>query len=443
MAILVSCAECGKRFRFKDRFRGARQKCPNCKAAIVITGAHVCGTDVFISHSTADKQVADAVCAAMESKGVRCWIAPRDIPPGASWGSAIIEGIEDSRVMLLVFSEQTNKSDQVLREIERAVAKKKPVVPLRLDRTPMRKDYEYFLASCHWLDATDGALEDHLATLTGTVRHLLLDKAEAEVDAPPAAEAPASPDDAGRMAPPRKIGRGAAAVVALVLVGAVIGGAIYLKNQSASSGAGPSTQPTSSTPTTLSSDEPAIDLLARFRIPDNVVSGDWKRTPDGIHVTGPAPGRANFGPPPAGDYDLRITFTTFVGDDGVGVVLSRYGNNFALAMGVKMPPGYGFGYEDGKLSKRSITRRRFSEKLENGVKHDVLIRVRNHGATAELDGKPLAEFVTRDFRGLSIPRPWAIGPNSLGFVTYRTVMIHSIECRPVPESGSDGGAAPR
>jgi hypothetical protein len=109
MAILVNCGGCGKQFRAKDQFRNARVKCPTCKAAVVVTGPHVCGTDVFISYSTADKQVADAVCAAMESKNLRCWIAPRDIPAGASWGGAIIEGIEDSRVMLLVFSAHTNK----------------------------------------------------------------------------------------------------------------------------------------------------------------------------------------------------------------------------------------------------------------------------------------------------------------------------------------------
>src|SRR5687767_15383594 len=138
MAILVNCAGCGKQFRARDHFRNTRLKCPSCKADVLVSGPHVCGSDVFISHSAADKQVADAVCAAMESKNLRCWIAPRDIPPGTSWGSAIIEGIEDSRVMLLVFSEHATKSDQVLRELERAVAKRVPIVPVRIDDAPPR-----------------------------------------------------------------------------------------------------------------------------------------------------------------------------------------------------------------------------------------------------------------------------------------------------------------
>jgi hypothetical protein len=60
--------------------------------------------DAFISYSTLDKAAADAACAALEASGVRCWIAPRDITPGAEWGDSIIDGITRSRVMILIFS---------------------------------------------------------------------------------------------------------------------------------------------------------------------------------------------------------------------------------------------------------------------------------------------------------------------------------------------------
>jgi hypothetical protein len=35
--------------------------------------------DVFISHAHKDKEIADALCEKLESAGVRCWIAGRDI----------------------------------------------------------------------------------------------------------------------------------------------------------------------------------------------------------------------------------------------------------------------------------------------------------------------------------------------------------------------------
>src|ERR1700738_1390409 len=40
--------------------------------------------DVFISHSTRDKTVADSVCSTLESVGIHCWMAPRDVRPGRS-----------------------------------------------------------------------------------------------------------------------------------------------------------------------------------------------------------------------------------------------------------------------------------------------------------------------------------------------------------------------
>ena len=77
--------------------------------------------DVFISYCTEDKPIADAVCATLEAQGMRCWIAPRDILPGTDWGEAIIDAIQESKAMLLVFSSKANASQQIKREVERAV----------------------------------------------------------------------------------------------------------------------------------------------------------------------------------------------------------------------------------------------------------------------------------------------------------------------------------
>jgi TIR domain len=44
--------------------------------------------DVFISYSSKDKTIADAVLAKLEERGLRCWIASRDIIPGSNWGHA-------------------------------------------------------------------------------------------------------------------------------------------------------------------------------------------------------------------------------------------------------------------------------------------------------------------------------------------------------------------
>ena len=129
--------------------------------------------DVFISYSSADRPVAEAACAALESRGIRCWIAPRDILPGLDWGAAIIKAIEGCRVMVLVFSKSANRSGQIKREVERAVAKGVTLVPLRIEDALPEKTLEYFISTAHWLDAWTPPLEKHLERLAETV-HLLL-----------------------------------------------------------------------------------------------------------------------------------------------------------------------------------------------------------------------------------------------------------------------------
>jgi TIR domain len=129
--------------------------------------------DTFISYSSKDKTAADAACAVLERAGVRCWIAPRDIRPGQEYGHAIIEAIDQCRVMVLIFSADANDSRQIHREIERAVSKGVPIIPLRIEEVVPTRSMEYFLGAIHWLDALTPPLEKHLQQLAEAVKALL------------------------------------------------------------------------------------------------------------------------------------------------------------------------------------------------------------------------------------------------------------------------------
>lgn len=129
--------------------------------------------DIFISYSTKDKPTADAACATLEAAGIRCWIAPRDILPGMEWGDSIIRAINDCRAMVLVFSSNANDSQQIRREVERAVSKGVPVIPLRIEDIAPTHSLEYFIGTVHWLDALTPPLESHLHRLSENVAALL------------------------------------------------------------------------------------------------------------------------------------------------------------------------------------------------------------------------------------------------------------------------------
>lgn len=129
--------------------------------------------DVFISYCSEDKPIADAVCATLEGQGTRCWIAPRDILPGTDWGEAIVDAINESKAMLLVFSSKANASPQIKREVERAVHRGIPLIPVRLDDALPSKSLEYFISTPHWLDALTPPLESHLQRVSQAVKALL------------------------------------------------------------------------------------------------------------------------------------------------------------------------------------------------------------------------------------------------------------------------------
>ena len=129
--------------------------------------------DVFISHSKQDKPTADAACAALEVAGIRCWIAPRDVLPGTTWSGSIVRAIGDSRIMVLVFSSNSNGSQQVLREVDCAVNEGVVVVPFRIEAVHPSDDMKFYLSTPHWLDAITPPLAAHLKELCRSVQALL------------------------------------------------------------------------------------------------------------------------------------------------------------------------------------------------------------------------------------------------------------------------------
>jgi len=121
--------------------------------------------DVFISHSSADSKLAYAMCAYLEEKGIRCWIAPRDIPGGVKYGKSIIMGVKTCKIMVVLFNNNANASEGVETEVERAFHYKLTLIPFKLDQTIPSDSLEFSFGSFQWLDASKGNPEDHFDLL--------------------------------------------------------------------------------------------------------------------------------------------------------------------------------------------------------------------------------------------------------------------------------------
>jgi predicted ATPase len=140
---------------------------------------------VFISHSSRDHVEAGAVCAALEAAGVPCWIAPRDIAAGVEWSAAIVRGLHGSRLLLLLYTAASNESPQVLREVERMVALRRPVVGVRREGAPVSPELAPLTGSVRWFAASETPLEERLPELVAFVKDALSSGGEAAGSATP------------------------------------------------------------------------------------------------------------------------------------------------------------------------------------------------------------------------------------------------------------------
>jgi hypothetical protein len=130
---------------------------------------------VFISHSTNDDKIAKELCDYLEKNSLKCWIAPRNNSTGKLYGASIIEGINNSRIMIVILSKYSNHSDSVINEVERAHDKKRDIITFKIDKTVISSELEFFLSSRQWLDASNGNSKTYFPEVLKTCVGLLND----------------------------------------------------------------------------------------------------------------------------------------------------------------------------------------------------------------------------------------------------------------------------
>jgi adenylate cyclase len=124
---------------------------------------------VFLSYASPDAEVANQVCQFLESHGVSCWMAPRDVKPGAAYADAIVRAINEASALVLVLSGAAMASEHVSREVERAASKHKHVVAFRVDAANLSAELEYFLSRSQWIDVPALGMPAALAKLKEAV----------------------------------------------------------------------------------------------------------------------------------------------------------------------------------------------------------------------------------------------------------------------------------
>jgi hypothetical protein len=115
---------------------------------------------VFFSYSRANDRIALAIVNQLRKMGVKIWIDHSDIPLGQRWDREVEAALSSCAAVLVLLTTDTASSENVLDEIDYAMDRAKPIVPLLLEQCdiPLRlgrlqyvdftNDYQLGLDQC-------------------------------------------------------------------------------------------------------------------------------------------------------------------------------------------------------------------------------------------------------------------------------------------------------
>ncbi len=132
---------------------------------------------VFISyHHDSSVQLVERIVQALESSGIKCWYAPRDVQ--SKYAGDIVRAIEECKVFLLVMNRYSTHSEHVLNEIDCAFNRfhhKEAIrlLPFRTDKENLPDDVKYYLGRIHSLDGSEPPEEERISSLVSRIAYWL------------------------------------------------------------------------------------------------------------------------------------------------------------------------------------------------------------------------------------------------------------------------------
>ncbi len=135
------------------------------------------GFDIFLSYSRVDQAVADEFFKAASKRGLTLWY-DQLLQGGEDWRDGIVKALSQSKVLVILFSDASNSSIQLIKELAVADSVGKTVIPVLIENTEPKGAYLYELAARNWIrlypnpihkmDELVSTIEVHLKELTGT-----------------------------------------------------------------------------------------------------------------------------------------------------------------------------------------------------------------------------------------------------------------------------------
>jgi TolB-like protein len=103
-------------------------------------------SDIFISYSSLDKEKADQLSELLASAGLSVWIDRSGLEVSTSWSKEIVQAINECKAFIVLLSQASVESHNVIKEVSLASEKRKKILPLDLEPITLSEDLEYQLA---------------------------------------------------------------------------------------------------------------------------------------------------------------------------------------------------------------------------------------------------------------------------------------------------------
>ena len=144
--------------------------------------------DCFISHSSKDMTNAMSLVERLESRGVNCWVAPRNIDAGANYSDEIVEGIRTSASLIVLISKDSLNSRHVQREVNLADDLRKPIYPVKLIDIEIYGGLSFYLSASQEVrlfEKTGDPVEKLITSIKAASGSLAQGQPEVETKPPP------------------------------------------------------------------------------------------------------------------------------------------------------------------------------------------------------------------------------------------------------------------
>lgn len=128
--------------------------------------------EVVISYSSRDRDKVMAFVQRLLDLNVRVWIDYGNIDGALLWGQEIVEAIEGSKVLILMASESSVASPNVVKEVTLASENKKHILPLHLEPIAIPKALKWHLAGIQRIELFSGNDESNFRAIVRSLERL-------------------------------------------------------------------------------------------------------------------------------------------------------------------------------------------------------------------------------------------------------------------------------